>query len=143
MSRRLLAAAFVLALAVPAVAEDKFENAAWQVAASWFLTGEDNSFGAVTPKRPFTLGGDGWGAWELAVRYGQLSIDEDVFPNYAAANSAEEAREWAIGLNWHLNQNVKASLNYLHTEFENGSTTRGDVTADDEQAIFARVQFSF
>ena len=125
------------------VTEDKFRNTAWQVAASYFLTGEDNSFGTVTPRRPFTIGGDGWGAWEIAVRYGQLSLDEDAFPTYATANSAEEAREWAIGLNWHLNRNVKASLNYVHTEFEKGSTTRGDVTAEDEQALLARIQFSF
>jgi hypothetical protein len=42
-----------------------------------------------------------------------------------------------------LNRNVKASLNYVHTEFEKGSTTRGDVTAEDEQILLARVQFSF
>ncbi len=125
------------------VTKDTFRNASWQVAASYYLTGEDNSFGPVAPKHPFTLGGDGWGAWEIAVRYGQLSIDEDAFPNYAAANSPREAREWAVGLNWHLNRNVKASLNYIHTDFEKGSTTRGEVTADDERAILARVQFSF
>ena len=77
------------------------------------------------------------------MRYGQLSIDDDAFPNYATPNSAREAREWAVGLNWHLNRNVKASVNYVHTEFEKGSTTPGEVTADDEQAILARLQFSF
>jgi phosphate-selective porin OprO/OprP len=125
------------------VTEEKFRNTAWQVAASWFLTGEENGFGPVTPRQPFRIGADGWGAWEVAVRYGQLSIDDDAFPNYATANSAREAREWAVGLNWHLNRNVKASLNYVHTEFEDGSMTSGEVTADDEKAILARVQFSF
>jgi phosphate-selective porin OprO/OprP len=120
-----------------------FRNTAWQVSASWFLTGEENSFETVTPKRPFAIGGDGWGAWEIAVRYGQLSIDEEAFPNYATADSAEDARERTVGMNWHLNRNVKASLNYIRTGFRNGSRRRGDFTADDEQAIFARVQFSF
>jgi phosphate-selective porin OprO and OprP len=129
--------------AVSTITEDKFKNRSWQVAASYFLTGEDNQFGAVTPKRPFTWGSGGWGAFEIAGRIGSLSIDDDAFPLYATANSAEEAREWAVGINWHLNRNVKTSVNYIHTDFKEGSDVRGDVTAEDERVILARVQLSF
>jgi len=122
---------------------ERIENSAWQVAASWFITGEDNSFGPITPKRPFSLHGAGWGAWEIAARVGQLSLDEEIFPSYATASSAREAREWVVGLNWHLNRNVKASLNYGQTNFKGGGKTKTDVTADDERVFLARVQLSF
>jgi len=62
---------------------------------------------------------------------------------YQLRREVQEAREWAIGLNWHLNQNIKASVNYLHTDFKGGSKAKGEVTAQDEDAIFARVQFAF
>ena len=50
---------------------------------------------------------------------------------------------WGLGLNWHLNRNIKASVNYLHTDFTGGSKVKGEVTAQDEEAIFARIQFAF
>ena len=128
-----------------------FDNRAWQIAGSYFITGEENSFGPVTPKRPFALGGGGWGAWEIAARIGQLEVDDDVFvdtdgvlgPDFATTASARKVREWGVGLNWHLNRNVKASVNYLNTDFKGGSTAKGEVTAQDEDVILARVQLSF
>ena len=105
------------------------------------------------PKRPFTWGGGGWGALELAARVGQLEVDEDLFADadptasagadFATVASAEKVREWGVGLNWHLNRNVKASVNYLNTDFKGGSKAHGEVTAQDEDPIFARVQLSF
>lgn len=120
-----------------------FDNKAWQIAVSYFLTGEDNSFGNVTPRKPFTVKGTGWGAWEITARIGRLEIDDDVFPLYATDASASEAREWAVGLNWHLNKNVKASLNYINTQFSGGGQGLNDVTAGSEEAFFGRVQLSF
>jgi phosphate-selective porin OprO and OprP len=130
---------------------DSFDNRAWQIAGSYFLTGEENSFLAVTPKRPFTLGGGGWGAWEIAARVGQLDVDHDVFrdsdntggPDFATTASARKVREWGVGLNWHLNRNVKASVNYINTDFKGGGKTKGEVTAQDEEVILARLQLSF
>ncbi len=120
-----------------------FDNQAWQIAGSWFVTGEDNSFGSITPKQSFDWGQGGWGAWELTARIGALDVDDDAFPNFATAASARAVREWGIGLNWHLNKNVKASVNYLNSDFKGGSLAKGEVTAQDEEALFARVQFSF
>jgi phosphate-selective porin OprO/OprP len=129
-----------------------FENQAWQIAGSYFLTGEENSFAPVTPKRPFGFGnGSGWGAWEIVARIGHLSVDDSVFrdddtvsgPDFATSNSAREVHEWGVGLNWHLNRNIKASVNYLNTDFKGGSRAKGEVTEHTEEAVLARVQFGF
>ncbi len=130
--------------AAGAVTHANFENHAWQVAGSYFLTGEENSYAPVTPKRPFGWGsGNGWGAWEIAARVGHLDVDKKAFPTFATASSAQEVREWALGLNWHMNKNVKASVNYMNTDFKGGSKARTAVTSETGQAILGRVQLAF
>ena len=65
-----------------------------------------------------------WGAWEIAARIGELDVDNDAFPVYAnPANSATKAFSWGVGLNWHLNRNVKVNLNYDQTDFKGGAAT--------------------
>ncbi len=120
---------------------DRVVNTAWQVAASYYVTGEDNSFAPVIPRRPFNLHGDGWGALELAARVGQLSVDPDAFPLLAnPTSSAEEATSWGIGLNWYPNRNLKLSLNYEQTEFKGGT---GKLLDNGEKAILTRAQIQF
>jgi phosphate-selective porin OprO/OprP len=118
-------------------------NQAWQVSASWFLTGEKNSWKPVTPKRPLNFSGDGgWGAVELAARVQGLMIDDDAFPVFANPDvSINSAFAWSVGVNWILNRNIKLSLDYEHTDFEGGSQNPN--TAQAEQVVFGQVQFSF
>jgi len=54
-------------------------NDAWEIAATYLLTGEDASFKGVKPKRNFDLDNGGWGAWELVARYSEQNLDSDVF----------------------------------------------------------------
>lgn len=117
---------------------DAIKNGAWQVATSYFLTGEENSFKAVTPLKPFALGGDGWGAWEVAARVSQLTIDPDAFSlGYAnKKTSVSEALSYTLGVNWHLNKNVKLSVNYERTDFKDGNFRNEDV-------VLTRAQVSF
>lgn len=114
----------------------------WQVAGSYFLTGEANSFRPVAPKRPFLLGSPGWGALELVARVSQLDVDNDAFPIFSdPSKSATEALSFAVGLNWHLNRNVKLSFDYSHTEFE---APRGNPYASEPENVFlTRVQLAF
>jgi phosphate-selective porin OprO/OprP len=124
---------------------DRFNNRAWQVAASWFLTGDENSFRSTSrhlfhPTHPL---GEGIGAFELVGRVEQLSLDRDAFPNFVTKTSAKEANSWGVGLNWYLNSNLRLYLDYESTWFEGGSKTPGTVTARDEHVILARVQVSF
>ncbi|HTG45345.1 MAG TPA: porin [Verrucomicrobiae bacterium] len=118
------------------------QHTAWQVALSYFLTGEENSYKAVTPRRPLTLGGEGWGAWEIAARVSQLKLDDKTFPTFAdSRTSAREALSYTFGLNWHLNRNVKVNLNYEHTDFKGGEAN--PVIAQDENVILTRAQIAF
>lgn len=120
---------------------------AWEVAASYLLTGEDASFKGVKPKRDFDLDKGGWGAWELVARYSEINLDSDTFKNgkgqYAVASSsttinsayadlsqsAKAANTWTAGVNWYLNQNVKFQLNYSQTSFDGGAIAGASHTA--------------
>jgi len=126
----------------------RLNNRAWQVQASYFLTGEENTFKPsslirLAPTDPFAIGGGGWGALEIAARLQQLTLDPAAFPNFAAANSARQATAWGVGVNWYLNRNVKLDVDYETTTFEVGSTTIGTVTAKPERTVLTQVQFQF
>jgi phosphate-selective porin OprO/OprP len=119
------------------------ENQAWQLTAGWVLTGEDNGYrGVAKPSHPFALDGEGWSAFELVARYGELKVDEDAFPVYADPSaSARRARAWGLGINWYLNGNLKLVLNYTGASFDGGAPPGAD--RPDEEAVFSRLQVSF
>ncbi len=118
-------------------------NTSWNVAASYYLTGEHNGFTPPNPLQPLSLEGKEWGAWEVAARFGQLSVDSDAFPLFASTGSARGITSWGLGLNWYLNKHVKFNFDYERASFDGGSTKAGAVTAQDEQVFVARTQFSF
>jgi phosphate-selective porin OprO/OprP len=65
----------------------------WQVATSWFVTGEKAAFSTVSPRRPFDPAKKSWGALELGARYGELHPDADAFPTFAVVgNSVTSAK---------------------------------------------------
>lgn len=117
------------------------KNKAWQVAASYVLTGEAASYKGVVPKNSFNPKEGKWGAFELVGRISQLDVDSKAFPIYAdAAQSANSAKAWGLGLNWYLSKNVKAMLDYEKTVFNGGSSFG---SRQNEQAVLARVQLTF
>jgi phosphate-selective porin OprO/OprP len=122
------------------------DTTAWQLAAHWFLTGEEQSFRGFRPNSVFSLEKGTWGAFELVARYQELSIDDDAFAGGAASfadpvASAREASGYTLGVNWYLNPNVKWVLNYEHTSFEGGAPDGKD--RPDEQALLTRVALGF
>jgi phosphate-selective porin OprO/OprP len=94
---------------------------AWQLAASVAVTpGDAPSFKGLKPKAPFDPDKGTWGAVELAARYSELRVDEDTFDlGMATTSSAQRARSFTGGLNWHLSEIVKLQANYEHTTFDN------------------------
>jgi phosphate-selective porin OprO/OprP len=126
------------------VKADRLRNDAWQVAASFVLTGEKASYKGVTPRKPFDPRTGGWGAFELVGRYGELHIDSNAFPTFAdPTKSIQEAREWGVGLNWYLNKNVKAVLDYEQTGFDGGAVGKPVANRPAERVIFTRLQLAF
>ncbi|MDQ6632004.1 MAG: porin [Verrucomicrobiota bacterium] len=119
------------------------DNRAWNVAASYVLTGEKNTFDRPLLERPFSLQQGNWGTWEIAARYGELTMDPRAFPLFASNSSAQKITSWGLGLNWYLNKNVKFMLDYEQSYFNGGSKKSGAVTAQDEKAVLARAQFAF
>ncbi|HEY3862863.1 MAG TPA: porin [Verrucomicrobiae bacterium] len=121
-----------------------FENKAWDVVASCYLTGESNVFGVLPAvEHPFRFDLSTLGAFQLAARFGQISLDRGAFPYYAASTSAHGATSWSVALNWYLNHNVKCILEFDDTTFDGGSRTPGNVTAHNELALQGRLQFGF
>ena len=108
-------------------------NFGWQIAASYMLTGEENSFRAISPRRKFSPSTGGWGALQLTARVGQLTVDSNAFPIYADPNTqAERSTTFGTGLNWILNDNAKLTLQYDYTSFIGGAangTNRPDANA--------------
>jgi phosphate-selective porin OprO/OprP len=122
---------------------DAIENKAWEVQLSYILTGEEKSHkGWPKIANPFNPSGGGWGAWEVAAKYGELDIDDDAFPIFAdPSQSAEAAQNVGLALNGYLNDNVKVSLDYEHTTFDGGAAGGGD--RETEQVLLSRVGFVF
>ncbi len=123
----------------------RFEQTAWQIEGSYFLTGDENSFRSTSrnlfhPRR--SLGSGGFGALELVARVGQMTLDPDAYPLWVTAASASEATSWGVGLNWYLNSNLRLYVDYERTWFD-GGTAAGSVTAQDENVILGRVQVAF
>ena len=130
---------------------DSVHPDSWQLLATYSLTGDDATFGTVTPKRPFTIGQPGWGALEVAARISELSLDAKTFsdaPNHAAdswfadpTSQASKAVAWTLGLNWYLTQNVAWYLDYTKTRFDGGALDGANRA--DEAAFFTRFQVAF
>jgi phosphate-selective porin OprO/OprP len=140
---------------IPGVSRPRFNDAAWQVEASYFITGEKNSFKAtslkhVEPLNKFGLGsGSGWGAFEVVGRLQELTIDDGAFisrganNNLATIGSANKATSWGAGLNWYLNSNVKLNLDYESTTFTGGVSQPGTTAFKPEHVILSQAQIGF
>ena len=118
---------------------------AWQLAVTWFLTGERATYNGFAPLSTFEPGDYGWGAWELVARCHELHVDEAAFAGGAASFadptvSARAARALGIGVNWYLNQNVKWMFDYERTRFDGGATS-GD--RPDENVLLTRFALVF
>lgn len=126
------------------------KNKAWQLAASYLLTGEDAGYAtAVNPRNSFSPGKPGWGAWEIAARYQKLDIDDAAFVGGGAsfanpATAVSAATGYNLALNWYLNQNVRWTVEYDHTRFEGGAGSAAAITdRKDEQAYVTRFAVAF
>lgn len=123
-------------------AHKRFTNHAWTAQVSYVLTGEDNGYGGIRPKSPFKWDGEGFGAWEVALRYTGVRFDKDLWrTGLLGATQAKRANTWSVGLNWYLTENFKAALSYDNTHYKDGKAGGGDRKTD--HAILTRFQVAF
>lgn len=120
-------------------------SSAWQAQLSWLLTGEQESFGGVSPNAPFRVGEPAWGALELVARAQELALDPQAFAGGSNSfarptSSAQRARAVGVGVNWYLNRNLEWMLDYELTRFTGGATGGA---RPDEKALFTRFQLAF
>lgn len=110
--------------------------------ASYFITGESRpylaseaSFGRLYPKRNFDLRG-GWGAWEVALRYSYLDLnDKDI--------QGGEEKNFTAGLNWYLNPNVLFRFNYIFAHVEDSDAGTEFLSKGDTNIFQMRFQIEF
>ncbi|HET7537348.1 MAG TPA: porin [Candidatus Didemnitutus sp.] len=129
-------------------AKAELQNKAWQVAAGYVLTGEDSSYNGVSPRTNFNFSSGSWGAFEVTGRFANLKIDDAAFPLFAsAANSADEATAWGLGVNWYLSKVVAFKIDYYQTKFGAApgapAIPTNAVLRQDEKAFITRFQVSF
>jgi len=129
-------------------------HSAWQAAAQWVLTGEDASFGPITPLQPFRPSDGGWGAWQLVARLSKFDVDPLAFEGFSnPATSASSAFSWSVGINWWLTRNARILTSFTQTTFDGGGTVNqidpttqvppATVTHQDEKALMTRFQLSY
>ncbi|MFO7930005.1 MAG: porin [Desulfosalsimonas sp.] len=111
----------------------------YYVYGSYFLTGESRnykpgsgSFGRVKPNRDFNFQKPGAGAWELGVRYSSLDLNSE-------AIEGGKLNDLTLGVNWHLNPNVRTMINYVYADLED----RAGVDDDSANIVQARFQVDF
>jgi phosphate-selective porin OprO and OprP len=115
---------------------------AWQAAASWVITGENatDAGAGVRPRNNFNFGNGAWGAFQIAARYHELTVDDDAFTlNLAAAGASRTAESWTAGLNWYLTGNVRYTFNFERTVFDGDA----DGPRRAENALAFRTQINF
>jgi phosphate-selective porin OprO/OprP len=110
---------------------------AWQVAASWVLTGEAASERHIRPRVAFDPPSGHFGALQLAVRVQGFAVSREAMTRgLAAAGASRTAKGLAIGLNWYPNPLVKWNVNVERTTFDAGSSRRP------ENALLVRTQLA-
>lgn len=89
---------------------------------SFFITGEHRTylpsqavFTRVVPHQPFSLKKRMWGAWELALRYSYIDLND------SAINGGMESN-WSLGLNWYLTPYIRLMLNAIHGRVKDRET---------------------
>jgi phosphate-selective porin OprO/OprP len=115
----------------------------WYVYGSWFLTGESRNykkgaFSRVTPKSTVGKGG-GLGAWELAVRYSTIDLDD-------GGIQGGEEDNITVGLNWYATKYVRFMANYVMADADpvrSGLVVPGQYDDDDHDVFQVRAQIDF
>jgi len=110
--------------------------------ASYVLTGEQRkynpvtgSYGGINPKDPVEWETPGWGAWEVAARYSQITLND---LNVLGG----ELRNATFGVNWYVNSNIRFMFNWIHGNVAKFTPTNTNIGAHYD-AFAMRTQVAF
>jgi phosphate-selective porin OprO/OprP len=109
----------------------------WYLYGSWFVTGESRDyksnkgvFGSVEPKSKY-------GAVELGARYSTINLNDGPI-------TGGEEQNVTLGVNWHLNPQIRAMANYIFVNNDENADADGTLAGDDNPRIFQmRFQAAF
>jgi phosphate-selective porin OprO/OprP len=127
------------------------QNEAWQVVGSYVLTGEDASYTGVKPKTDLNFREGTWGAFQVVARYGQMTFDSNYYKSTdlstavggsIASQGPKVVTDIGVGLNWYLNSNVRAQLQYDNVSYSGGAWP---VTPqnEDQNSFLTQLQLAF
>jgi len=125
------------------------------LSAMWLITGEnysdyyrDSIPQKIKPRNRFGWGeGDGWGAWEVGLRYSFFDANDFKTTNglstgQLAVGSTNEAEAVTAQVKWIHNVYTRALLDFVRTEYATPVTVNGK-NFDREDAVMMRVQVDF
>jgi len=123
------------------------ETIGYYAEASYVITGEERTPNArIVPLHPFNLNDGGWGAVEVAARYGTVNIDRhtvaDVFGVNMAANS-NRVSDLTLGVNWWMIPNAKICMDYVSEYYSNGVQLSASHHGSHMNGFLMRVQVDF
>ncbi|WP_197744673.1 OprO/OprP family phosphate-selective porin [Candidatus Nitrosacidococcus tergens] len=112
----------------------------WYTQAGYFLTGESRNYiprkgvyGQTNPNHPINQGG--WGAWEIAVRYSTIDL------NNKGIYGGEE-HNLTLGMNWWITHNALLRANYIYAIADNNDQILSSVQ-DHVDIFMMRAQLNF
>lgn len=95
----------------------------YYVTASYFLTGENRkykkssgAFDRIKLNKNFNPKTGGWGAWEVALRYSSIDLDDEDI-------DGGELEDLTVGLNWYLYPNLRMYFNYIRADLDDVGDT--------------------
>ncbi len=110
------------------------------------LTGEKFVFkkgkpGRIVPLRPFRIGGPGWGAWQIGVRFEFVKGDQGLLDQgfVDPTKYTNKATGFSLGINWYPVSMVRFMLNYYHMKFGDEITVE-DTKMDHEDVVLTRCE---
>lgn len=116
----------------------------WNVYSTWSLTGESRAdayrigsgeFKRLTPAADFDPANGAWGAWEIALRYATLDLND------GAITGGDEA-VLTSALNWYLNTNMRLMIEWSRIIDTDGSNALREA-ADGLDIFQFRTQYTF
>ena len=97
--------------------------------ASYVLTGEKRkynpvtaSYGGVNPVNPANWQSGNWGAWEVAARYSQMTLNDQNI-------RGGELKSSTVGVNWYVNTNIRFMFNWGHGQVDKATAANLDIGA--------------